>query len=115
MLHGAAPSGVPYTGPRATYLVLCCISSLALTMLLSLWHGSFSGVVAVVALNAVYIGSSELLALYGLLAPASLVVDLVWIAIDHKTHHSGHGWLVFFTLIDMLTKVLHPSSLVLPS
>ncbi|KAG1677339.1 hypothetical protein FOA52_010718 [Chlamydomonas sp. UWO 241] len=74
--------------------------------MISIWHGDFSAVIAVIGLVAVYIGSAEMLALFGCLAPFSLVIDIIWMAVDYEHHHQAHGWLIFFTVLDMVAKVV---------
>mmetsp|Transcript_10909 Transcript_10909/g.32445 ORF Transcript_10909/g.32445 Transcript_10909/m.32445 type:complete len:169 (-) Transcript_10909:234-740(-) len=96
----------PYTGPRATYVVLSAITTLVLCLCISIWHGDFSAVVAIVGLVAVYIGSSEMLVLFGVLAPFSLIIDIIWMSVDYEHHHTAHGWMIFFTVLDMLSKVV---------
>lgn len=97
-------TSIPYhLDQKAAYLVLTCVVTLGLTMLISIWHGDFSGIVAILGLVAVQIGSQDLMVLFGSLAPASMIVDIFWLVERNKTHN-GHGWLIFFTVLDMVSK-----------
>jgi len=51
---------------------------------------------------SIYMCSQELLLLFTILAPASIVIDIIRLAGTH--HYRGHGWLVFFTVLEMGAK-----------
>lgn len=67
--------------------------------------GDFSAIVAVLGLVSIQIGSQDLLFLFGVLAPASMFIDVFWMVGRPNNYVRGHGWLIFFTVCDMLAKV----------
>ncbi|PNH08516.1 hypothetical protein TSOC_004916 [Tetrabaena socialis] len=108
MLPAFAPSGsnVPaaFQGQRASYVALAAITTLALALLTSIWASDVSGSTAVMGLFAVYLASSELLLLYAIFSPASVVIDIIRLAVStHGVH--GRGWLIFFTVCEMAAKL----------
>lgn len=101
-----ANSGVPpaFTGQRASYVALAAITTLSLALLTSIWTSDVSGSIAVLGLLSVYLASSELLLLYAVFGPASVIVDIVRLSV-HFHYSRGKGWLIFFTILEMAAKV----------
>lgn len=102
MRTGAAPT-TAFQGTRASYVALAAISTLALALLTSIWEGDVSGSTAVLGLLAVYLASTELLILYIVFTPASVVVDIIRLSISAHGL-GGRGWLIFFSILEMLAK-----------
>eukprot|EP00798_Chlamydomonas_sp_ICE-L_P003762 gene3762-13823_t len=97
-------SAVPYSGPTATYVALCAVTTLSLAMVNSIWLSDVSGASALLGLLAIYLASSELLVLYSVFSPASVLIDII--RVYAITSIRGKAWLVFFTLLETIVKVL---------
>ncbi len=82
--------GITTNSSRATYVVLSALTILALTLFTSVWHGDLSSSVAVIGLVSVYIGSVEMLAIFMVLAPCSLMSDIARL-VASKGAVRGHG------------------------
>jgi hypothetical protein len=68
----------PFQGTNGSYVALAAVSTIALSLLTSLWSvGDVSASIALLGLCAVYIASQELLVLFLVLMPASILVDLL--------------------------------------
>ncbi|KAF8072517.1 olpB [Scenedesmus sp. PABB004] len=101
---GGAGGGGPYAGQRASYVALSAITILALALLCSIWSPDVGGSVALLGLLAVYLQSQELLMLFLVFAPASILVD--WLRLAHTPHDlRGRGWLIFLALLGDAAKV----------
>eukprot|EP00798_Chlamydomonas_sp_ICE-L_P016389 gene16389-22591_t len=96
-------SGSPYTGARATYVALCSVTTLSLALVNSIWLSDVSGSAALLGLLAVYLASSELLLLYTVFSPSSVVIDFIRAITTTGVH--GKGWLIFFTLLEAVSKI----------
>lgn len=94
-----------FSGTRASYVALAAISTLAIALLSSIWEADVSGSIALLGLLAVYLASSELLLLYLVFTPASLIVDIIRLSV--VPHYlGGRAWLIFFSILEMLCKVV---------
>ncbi|MEW5307258.1 MAG: hypothetical protein WDW36_009666 [Sanguina aurantia] len=91
-------------GSRSTYVALSSIFTLGLALITSIWHADISGTVALLGLLAVYQTSTEMLLLFTVFTPISVVVDIVrLVAGSHWEHY--RGWLIFFTIVEMAIKL----------
>lgn len=79
-------------------------SLLPQALLCSIWTTDVSGSIALLGLFAVYMASSELLVLYMVFTPASILVDLMR-GIGGPAGTSGRGWLIFLSLLELAAKV----------
>ncbi|GAX77424.1 hypothetical protein CEUSTIGMA_g4869.t1 [Chlamydomonas eustigma] len=98
-------SSVAFTGDKATTVVLSAITTLSLSLIISIWYGDWSSTVALVGLTSVYIGSSELLVLFFILSPISVVIDIIKLSSTAGLVRY-HGFLVFLVVLEMLSKVI---------
>ncbi|GIL90974.1 hypothetical protein Vretimale_17075 [Volvox reticuliferus] len=104
-LNGGPSVPPAFQGHRASYVALAAITTLGLALLSSIWASDVSGSTAVMGLFAVYLASSELLLLYAIFSPASVVIDIIRLAVSARGV-SGRGWLIFFTVCEMLAKLV---------
>ncbi|GFR50191.1 hypothetical protein Agub_g12359 [Astrephomene gubernaculifera] len=103
-LNGGPSVPPAFQGPRASYVALAAITTLGLALLTSIWASDVSGSTAVMGLLAVYLASTELLLLYSIFSPASVIIDIIRLSVStHGVH--GRGWLVFFTICEMIAKL----------
>ncbi|WIA28385.1 hypothetical protein OEZ86_010931 [Tetradesmus obliquus] len=97
-------AGGAFSGTRASYVALSAITILALALICSIWTSEVSGTISLLGIMAVYLASQELLVLFMVFVPASIVVDIIRLAgVPHTVH--GRGWLVFLQLLEMAAKV----------
>lgn len=96
------PSGA-FGGTRATYVAISSVSILALALLVSIWQSDVSGSIALLGLLSVYMSSSELLMLFLVLTPISVIVDIIRLTGPHVAY-TGRGWLIFFSIAEILAK-----------
>ncbi|KAG2483276.1 hypothetical protein HYH03_017873 [Edaphochlamys debaryana] len=102
-LNGGPSVPLAFQGPRASYVALAAITTLALATLTSIWHADVSGAIAVVGLFAIYLASPELLLIYAIFSPSSVIVDIIRLSVYHMGR--GRGWLIFFTVCEMAAKL----------
>ncbi|KXZ48353.1 hypothetical protein GPECTOR_28g760 [Gonium pectorale] len=103
-LNGGASVPPAFQGPRASYVALAAITTLGLALLTSIWSSDVSGSTAVMGLFAVYLASNELLLLYAIFSPSSVVIDIIRLAVS--THGvRGRGFLLFFSICEMAAKL----------
>ncbi|KAF6263175.1 hypothetical protein COO60DRAFT_512071 [Scenedesmus sp. NREL 46B-D3] len=97
-------AGGAFSGTRASYVALSAITILALALICSIWTSEVSGTISLLGIMAVYLASQELLVLFMVFVPASIIVDIIRLAgVPHSVH--GRGWLVFLQLLEMTAKV----------
>jgi hypothetical protein len=96
-------SSVAFTGDKATTVVLSAITTLSLSLVISIWYGDWSSTVALIGLTSVYIGSSELLVLFFILSPISVIIDVIKLSSTAGLVRY-HGFLVFLVVLEMLSK-----------
>mmetsp|Transcript_9184 Transcript_9184/g.16116 ORF Transcript_9184/g.16116 Transcript_9184/m.16116 type:complete len:191 (-) Transcript_9184:642-1214(-) len=94
-----------FAGNRSTYLALSTVTILVLSVLTSIWHSDMSGSIAVLGLLSIYLSSSELLLLFVVLCPFSLVADTIRLS-GPRLVNRGWAWLVFFTVCEMIAKIV---------
>lgn len=94
-----------FSGPRASYVVLASATTLSLALLISIWTPDLSGATSLLGLVAIFTGSVELLLLYVIFSPASVVVDVIKLSVLSSSLR-GRGWLIFFMVLEMLAKLV---------
>ncbi|GIL57630.1 hypothetical protein Vafri_12823 [Volvox africanus] len=104
-LNGGPSVPPAFQGQRASYVALAAITTLGLALLSSIWASDVSGSTAVMGLFAIYLASSELLLLYAIFSPASVIIDIIRLCVSSRGV-SGRGWLIFFTVCEMLAKLV---------
>ncbi|EFJ48411.1 hypothetical protein VOLCADRAFT_104795 [Volvox carteri f. nagariensis] len=104
-LNGGPSVPPAFQGQRASYVALASITTLGLALLSSIWASDVSGSTAVMGLFAIYLASSELLLLYAIFSPSSVIIDIIRLSVSTRGVH-GRGWLIFFTVCEMLAKLV---------
>ncbi|KAF5827478.1 hypothetical protein DUNSADRAFT_605 [Dunaliella salina] len=87
-------------------VALAAVSILTLSLVCSTWHSDMSGSIALLGLLSIYMSSTELLVLFTFIAPASILIDIARLSGDQDHVHAGYGWLLFFSVLEMLTKLV---------
>jgi hypothetical protein len=102
---GGGAASHAFTSAPASYVALSAVTVMCLSLLCSIWGvGDVSASVALLGLLSVYMASQELLVLFLVFAPTSILVDLMR-GIGGPHTLSGRGWLMFLQLLAMAAKV----------
>eukprot|EP00882_Tetradesmus_deserticola_P011549 GHRQ01012216.1.p1 GENE.GHRQ01012216.1~~GHRQ01012216.1.p1 ORF type:complete len:204 (+),score=94.90 GHRQ01012216.1:605-1216(+) len=97
-------AGGAFSGTRASYVALSAITILALALICSIWTSEVSGTISLLGIMAVYLSSQELLVLFMVFVPTSIIVDIIRLSgVPHGVR--GRGWLIFLQLLEMAAKV----------
>lgn len=92
-----------FQGPPGGKLKSAATAQLLLALISTIWAPDVSGSLAVLGILAVVMSNHDLLKLYFYLTPASLLVDVLRLAV--LTRPTGYSILVMVQLLEMLAKV----------
>mmetsp|Transcript_7535 Transcript_7535/g.13576 ORF Transcript_7535/g.13576 Transcript_7535/m.13576 type:complete len:161 (-) Transcript_7535:407-889(-) len=96
------PAGLGLPADGDARLHACAVGTLGVALLTSVAEPDVSGAFAVLALVGVAVSSADLMKLYVLFTPASIVMDIIRLAV---APHKVNGFIVFLDVIEMLLKL----------